>query len=172
MACAPRAGDGAHADSDAREGQREQRDGNGGHERAPVYEPRFVAQARDEIFVFQALFARIPVARAPRGERDSSLLARLQQPQARHPDGKEDDGAQQAGRVVHDEQEGGGNAHRQGHDAEQTPLALFARADVGDFGNHWDQLQHAAVVITALATTTTITTTTAPSGASRAVARP
>ena len=66
------------ANSDAREGQREQRDGDGGRERAPVYEARFAAQLGDEIVIVKRLFARVEFARAACGERDSSLLARLQ----------------------------------------------------------------------------------------------
>lgn len=62
----------------AREGQREERDGDGGDERAPVDETRFAAQLGDKIVIVERLYARVPVARPACGERDSSLLARLQ----------------------------------------------------------------------------------------------
>ena len=126
----------SRVDSDAWEEERQERDGDGRDERAAIDAARRGAQLSDEIFVCERLFARVEIARAACGEGNSGLFARLQKSQACHPDGEENDRAHHARRVVDHEQKGRADAHRQGHDAEQTTLALFAWADVGDFGNH------------------------------------
>ena len=63
--------------SNSREDEREDSDGNRGDESATVDETRLAAQLRDQVFIFDRLFARVEVARPARGERDAGSLARL-----------------------------------------------------------------------------------------------
>lgn len=82
-----------------RKGDGDERGDGGGDERASVNAARLGAQPRDQVFVLEPFFARVHVARPARSQRDSSLLARLQESQASDPDGKEHDEAQSARRV-------------------------------------------------------------------------
>ena len=63
-----------------RKDERNQRNHDGGEERPPVNASRLPAELLAQAVVVNALFARVQIARPARGQRDSSLLPRLQQP--------------------------------------------------------------------------------------------
>src|SRR5829696_5555323 len=114
-----------------REDQHDDGDRGGDEESAPVDGRRLLAQPRGERVVSDRLFPRVHVARPTGGQRDSSLLARLQQPEPGHPEGKEDDEPRPARGAERHQHERGADGGGQGDDAEQATLAPLARADVG-----------------------------------------
>ena len=130
--CGTSAGKGSAIDSrvEVGEGQHDDRDGGGDEERAPVDGRGLVAQRRRVRAVSDRLFPGVQVARPPGGQRDSGLLARLQQPESRHPERKEDDQPRPARRAERHQHERDSDGDRQGDNAEQAPLAPLARADV------------------------------------------
>lgn len=119
-----------------REDECQKRNNHGCDQRATIDAARLHLQLLDETRVFNLLFARVHVARPARSHRDSSLFARLQQPESGHPEGQEDDEAQRAWRAIGNEHEGRADADRQGDESHDTSLDLFTRADVDCFGRH------------------------------------
>jgi hypothetical protein len=92
---------------------------------------RLLAQLSRQRFVLNGLLPRVQVARPACGQRDSSLLARLQEPETGHPEGEEDYEPGPARRAERDQHEGDADGDGQRDDAEQATLAPLARADVG-----------------------------------------
>lgn len=116
-----------------------------------MYAARDGAQLVYLVPIRDALFARVHVARPARGHRDSSLLARLKEPQARHPYGKEDEEACHAWRLKDYQHKGYPDADAQGDYAHQPALARLSRPYVCDGSFHKAFIQRDPVLMVASA---------------------
>lgn len=91
---------------------------------------RFLSKKCYQIFIADALFARVQIARPARSHRNSSLFPRLKKSQPGYPDGEEDERARPSGRIPYDQHESQPDADRQTHDAHQSSFAPLARSNI------------------------------------------